>query len=226
MDKDVLYEKIIMLIQDSENRITIEVPNMNLDTEDRVKLMDFIHIIEMSSIPLLFKYFKIPGILRMNLNKFNVTLDDSSKVDYNLLFSTTSIYKEIWLLFIKYINDEIDMDSLTSNIFPIVDNIYNNINIEIKVNTNAGDPTVDLEFCANGQMVANVLDVSNTFLKSFEIFTDKLNLFQLIKIIDKKLNSTNTLLGHQRRSLSFANFQQEYVELLSLINETKDLSNE
>lgn len=55
-----LRETIKMLIQDSQKRISIEVPNMNLETEDRVKLMDFIHILEMSSIPTIFKYFKLP----------------------------------------------------------------------------------------------------------------------------------------------------------------------
>jgi hypothetical protein len=215
-----------MLIQDSEKRISIEVPNMNLETDDRVKLMDFIHILEMSSIPTIFKYFKLPGVLKINKNNFAVDLEDSPNDKYNLLHSVVKVYKEIWILFLKYTNDEIDMDTLTSNIFPIVNSIYNNIDIHVDVRTGKGDPTVDLDFYANKELVARIVDVTNPFLKTFEQFTDKVNLFQLIKIIDKKLNDDDSLLNRQRRCIMFADIQQEYVALLSLINETKELLHE
>jgi hypothetical protein len=215
-----------MLIQDSEKRISIEVPNMNLETDDRVKLMDFIHILEMSSIPTIFKYFKLPGVLKINKNNFAVDLEDSPNDKYNLLHSVVKVYKEIWILFLKYTNDEIDMDTLTSDIFPIVNSIYNNIDIHVDVRTGKDDPTVDLDFYANKELVARIVDVTNPFLKTFEQFTDKVNLFQLIKIIDKKLNDDNSLLNRQRRCIMFADIQQEYVALLSLINETKELSHE
>lgn len=215
-----------MLIQDSEKRISIEVPNMNLETDDRVKLMDFIHILEMSSIPTIFKYFKLPGVLKINKNNFAVDLEDSPNDKYNLLHSVVKVYKEIWILFLKYTNDEIDMDTLTSNIFPIVNSIYNNIDIHVDVRTGKDDPTVDLDFYANKELVARIVDVTNPFLKTFEQFTDKVNLFQLIKIIDKKLNDDDSLLNRQRRCIMFADIQQEYVALLSLINETKELLHE
>ena len=215
-----------MLIQDSEKRISIEVPNMNLETDDRVKLMDFIHILEMSSIPTIFKYFKLPGVLKINKNNFAVDLEDSPNDKYNLLHSVVKVYKEIWILFLKYTNDEIDMDTLTSDIFPIVNSIYNNIDIYVDVRTGKDDPTVDLDFYANKELVARIVDVTNPFLKTFEEFTDKVNLFQLIKIIDKKLNDDDSLLNRQRRCIMFADIQQEYVTLLSLINETKELSHE
>ncbi|CCE26081.1 g057 [Yersinia phage phiR1-37] len=221
-----LKETIKMLIQDSQKRISIEVPNMNLETEDRVKLMDFIHILEMSSIPTIFKYFKLPGVLKINKNNFAVDLMEAVNDNYNLLHSVVKVYKEIWILFLKYTNDEIDMDTLTSNIFPIVNSIYNNIDISVEIRTGNDDPTVDLEFYANKELVARIVDVTNPFLKSFEQFTDKVNLFQLIKIIDEKLNTGDSLLKVQRRCISFSDIQQEFVELLSFINETKELSHE
>lgn len=219
-------ETIKMLIQDSQKRISIEVPNMNLETEDRLKLMDFIHILEMSSIPTIFKYFKLPGVLKINKNNFVVDLMEASNNNYNLLHSVVKVYKEIWILFLKYTNDEIDMDTLTSNIFPIVNSIYNNIDINVEVHTGNDDSTVDLEFYANKELVARIVDVTNPFLKSFEPFTDKVNLFQLIKIIDEKLNTGDSLLKIQRRCISFSGIQQEFVELLSFLNETKELSHE
>lgn len=146
--------------------------------------------------------------------------------NYNLLHSVVKVYKEIWILFLKYTNDEIDMDTLTSNIFPIVNSIYNNIDISVEIRTGNDDPTVDLEFYANKELVARIVDVTNPFLKSFEQFTDKVNLFQLIKIIDEKLNTGDSLLKVQRRCISFSDIQQEFVELLSFINETKELSHE
>lgn len=225
-DKDVFTETIKMLIQDSQKRILIEIPNMDLEAEDRIKLMDFMHIIEMSSIPTIFKYFKLPGILKINKNNFFVDLLNEPNNNYNLLHSVVKVYKEIWILFLKYNNNEIDMDTLSSSIFPIVNTIYEIIDINIEVLVNQNDPAVDINFYANKELVARVVDISSSFVASFNEFNDKLNLFQLIRIIDEKLNSSNSLLKVQRRCISFSDIQQEFVELLSFVNENKELVHE